>query len=61
MFRQAVFACPAAWPLCNTSLPLDERIADFMSSLSTNCNINAVFFRDFLLKMHRYWRITPEE
>ena len=56
-----MFACPAAWPLCNTSLPLDERIADFMSSLSTNCNINAVFFRDFLLKMHRYWRITPEE
>ena len=30
------FDCDPAWPLCNTSLPLDERITDFMSSLSTN-------------------------
>ena len=29
------FDCDSAWPMCNTSLPLDERVSDFMSSLST--------------------------
>ena len=30
------FDCDPAWALCNTSLSLDERVADFMSQLSTS-------------------------
>ena len=29
------FDCDPTWPMCNTSLSLDERVSDFMSSLST--------------------------
>jgi hypothetical protein len=35
-----VFDCDPAWPMCNTSLSLDERIADFMSSMSTSNKMN---------------------
>ena len=34
------FGCPdASWPMCNTSLSLDARVADFMSALSVSDKI----------------------
>ena len=62
-FCAALFADWGGPALVDVLSAVDHAVAKGWSDperLVANCNMNANFFRFFLLKMQKEWRITPE-